>query len=89
MTPTRQDLIELGYLKPGDSLARAPKHERKIWLTDIDKEYAKRHGLTNQEMKDFKEDMIIEEEIIQDRKLLLAKDKYDYYNSLESHYSAW
>jgi hypothetical protein len=87
--PTREDLIELGYLKPGDAIARAPKRERKIWLTDSDKEYAERHGLTRQEMKDFKEDMIIEEEILRDRQMLANQDKKDFYNSQQSHYLAW
>ena len=64
MNPTREDLIELGYLKPGDTLARAPKRERKLFLTESDLEYANRHGLTRQEMKDFKEDMMVEEEIL-------------------------
>ena len=89
MNPTREDLIILGYLKPGDAIARAPKRERKIWLTDSDKEYAERHGLTHQEMKDFKEDMIIEEEIFSDRRMLSNQDKKDFYNSQQSHYLAW
>ena len=89
MNPTREDLITLGYLKPGDAIARAPKRERKIWLTDSDKEYAKRHGLTRQEMKDFKEDMIIEEEILRDHKILAAQEKKEHYNSPQSHYLAW
>ena len=47
MQPTREDLIEMGYLKPGDTLSNAS-----------------RHGLTHTEMRDFKEEMIIEEEIL-------------------------
>ena len=89
MNPTREDLITLGYLKPGDAITRAPKRERKIWLTDSDKEYAERHGLTRQEMKDFKEDMIIEEEILRDHKILAAQEKKEHYNSPQSHYLAW
>ena len=89
MNPTREDLITLGYLKPGDAIARAPKRERKIWSTDSDKEYAERHGLTHQEMKDFKEDMMIEEEIIRDHQMLANQDKKDFYNSQQSHYLAW
>ena len=64
MNPTSEDLIELGYLKPGDALASAPKRERKLFLTESDLEYAERHDLTRQEMKDFKEEMMIEEEIL-------------------------
>ena len=35
-----------------------------IELTDSDKEYAKQHGLTFGEMRDFKEDQIREEEMM-------------------------
>lgn len=89
MNPTREDLIELGYLKPGDAIARAPKRERKIWLTDSDLEYAERHGLTRQEMKDFKEEMMIEEEIIRDHRMLQAQAKREHNNSPQAHYFAW
>ena len=88
-TPTREDLIELGYLKPGDTLAKAPKRERKIFLDTVDLEYAERHGLTNQEMKDFKKDMIIEEEIIRDHHILAAQDKSETYASPQAQYLAW
>ncbi len=88
-TPTREDLIELGYLKPGDTLARAPKRERKIFLDTVDLEYAERHGLTIQEMKDFKKDMMIEEQIIQDHHMMAAKDKAETYNSPQAHYFGW
>tara|TARA_R110000765_G_scaffold120788_1_gene216669 strand:- start:151 stop:420 length:270 start_codon:yes stop_codon:yes gene_type:complete len=89
MNPTREDLIMLGYLKPGDAVASAPKRERKIWLTDSDKKYAERHGLTHQDMKGFKEDMIIEEEILSDRHILAAQEKKDNFNSPQAHYFAW
>lgn len=89
MNPTREDLIELGYLKPGDDLPSSPKRERKIWLNEVDKEYAERHGLTHQEMKDFKEDVMIEEEILSDRRMMAAKEYAEFYNSPQSHYLAW
>ena len=89
MNPTREDLIELGYLKPGDTLARAPKRERKLFLTESDLEYAERHGLTRQEMKDFKEDMMIEEEILRDHRMMAAKDKRANYNSPQANHFAW
>tara|TARA_S200002703_G_scaffold159726_2_gene174345 strand:+ start:2193 stop:2462 length:270 start_codon:yes stop_codon:yes gene_type:complete len=89
MRPTREDLIEMGYLKPGDSHARAPKRERKIFLTDSDRDYAKRHDLTPQEMIDFKKDVIIEEEILNDHRLLAAQSKDEMYNSPQAHYMAW
>ena len=88
-TPTREDLIELGYLKPGDTLARAPKRERKLFLTESDLEYANRHGLTRQEMKDFKEEMMIEEDILRDHRMMAAKDKAETYNSPQAHYFGW
>ena len=56
-TPTREDLIELGYLKPGDTLARAPKRERRMFLIDADFVYADRHGLNPQEMREFKKEV--------------------------------
>ena len=89
MNPTREDLIELGYLKPGDALASAPKRERKLFLTESDLEYADRHGLTRQEMKDFKEETMIEEDILRDHRMLAAKAKKDNYNSPQAHYLAW
>lgn len=87
--PTREDLIELGYLKPGDTLAKAPKRERKLFLDTVDLEYAERHGLSIQEMKDFKKEMIIEEEITRDALMKASHDKSDHYNSPQSHYFAW
>lgn len=87
--PTREDLITLGYLNPGDCIARAPKRERKIWLTKSDKKYAERHGLTNQEMIAFKKDMLIDEEIIRDHHIMAAKNKIEIENSPQSHYPAW
>ena len=87
--PSREDLIELGYLKPGDTLARAPKRERKIFLDTVDIEYAERHGLTIQEMKDFKEEMMIEEEIIRDHQMLQAQAKREHNNSPQAHYFTW
>ena len=89
MNPTREDLIELGYLKPGDALPSSPKRERRIFLTESDLEYAERHDLTRQEMKDFKEEMMIEEEIIRDHQIMAAKDRKEFYNSPQSHYLAW
>ena len=89
MNPTREDLIELGYLRPGDALASAPRRERKIFLTESDLEYANRHELTRQEMKDFKKDMMIEEEILKDHKLLASQAKNDNYNSPQSTHFAW
>ena len=88
-TPTREDLIELGYLKPGDTLARAPKRERKLFLTESDLEYANRHGLTRQEMKDFKEEMMIDEEISRDAIMRAAQDKSENYNSAQALHFAW
>tara|TARA_R110002050_G_scaffold82497_2_gene176667 strand:- start:842 stop:1123 length:282 start_codon:yes stop_codon:yes gene_type:complete len=88
-TPTREDLIELGYLKPGDTLAKAPKRERKMFLDTVDLEYAERHGMSRQEMKDFKKDMIIEEEITRDALMTAARNKHETYNSPQSFYSAW
>jgi len=89
MNPTREDLIELGYLRPGDALASAPRRERKVFLTESDLEYANRHGLTRQEMKDFKNDMMIEEEITRDHRIMAANDRKVFNNSPQAHYFAW
>ncbi len=63
-TPSTEDLIELGYLKPEDVTFKAPKRKWSPFLDKSDLEYARRHGLTDKEMKGFKEDMIVEEEIL-------------------------
>jgi|TARA_R110001592_G_scaffold250497_2_gene513131 hypothetical protein len=89
MNPTREDLIELGYLKPGDTYCKIPKRLRKVFLTESDLEYADRHGLTRQEMRDFKEEMMIEDEIIRDHRILAAQEKKDHFNSPQAHYFAW
>ena len=89
MNPTREDLIELGYLKPGDAYASAPKRERKVFLTESDLEYADRNGLTRQEMKDFKKETLIEEEILRDHNMMAAKDKREFNSSPQSIHFAW
>lgn len=89
MNPTREDLIELGFLEPGDTHCKIPKRIRKIFLTESDLEYAQRHGLTRQEMKDFKEEMMIEDEIIRDHRILAAREKKDNFESPQAHYFAW
>tara|TARA_R110000803_G_scaffold205162_1_gene271661 strand:- start:1618 stop:1872 length:255 start_codon:yes stop_codon:yes gene_type:complete len=63
-TPSTEDLIELGYLKPGDVTFNTSKRKWSPFLDKSDLDYAHRHGLTDREMKDFKEDMIVEEEIL-------------------------
>ena len=89
MNPTREDMIELGFLKPGDDLPSSPKRERKIFLTESDLEYAERHDLTRQEMKDFKKEMLIEEDILRDHRIMASKARKEYYNSPQSNYFAW
>ena len=63
-TPSTEDLIELGYLKPGDISFKSSSRKWSPFLDRNDLDYAKRHGLSEKEMKDFKEDMIVEEEIL-------------------------
>jgi hypothetical protein len=63
-TPSTEDLIEFGYLKPGDVTLKTSKRKWSPFLDKSDIEYARRHGLTDKEMKGFKEDMIVEEEIL-------------------------
>ena len=58
-------------------------------LTKSDKEYANQHGLTYGEMRDFKEDMIREEEIVRSFYEQQEKERSDFENSPQSIYAAW
>jgi len=60
-----------------------------IELTDSDKEYAKQHGLTFGEMRDFKEDQIREEEMMVTYYEMKEKERKDFENSPQSIYAAW
>ncbi len=60
-----------------------------IELTDSDKEYAKQHGLTFGEMRDFKEDMIREEEMMVTWYQMKEKERMDFENSPQAIYAAW
>tara|TARA_R100000315_G_C5124960_1_gene71377 strand:- start:144 stop:332 length:189 start_codon:yes stop_codon:yes gene_type:complete len=60
-----------------------------IDLTKSDKEYAKQHGLTYGEMRDFKEDMIREEEMMISFHQQQEKARIDFENSPQSIYAAW
>tara|TARA_R110001592_G_scaffold296463_2_gene566883 strand:- start:43 stop:297 length:255 start_codon:yes stop_codon:yes gene_type:complete len=63
-TPSTEDLIELGYLKPEDITFKPSCRKWSPFLDRSDLDYAKRHGLTEREMRDFKADMEVEEEIL-------------------------
>jgi hypothetical protein len=58
-------------------------------LTKSDKEYANQHGLTHGEMRDFKEDMIREEEMMRSSYEQQEKERIDFENSPQSIYAAW
>tara|TARA_R100001163_G_C5042046_1_gene179987 strand:+ start:699 stop:887 length:189 start_codon:yes stop_codon:yes gene_type:complete len=58
-------------------------------LTKSDKEYANQHGLSYGEMRDFKEDMIREEEIVRSFYEQKEKERIDFQNSPQSIYAAW
>jgi len=60
-----------------------------IGLTDSDKEYAKQHGLTLGEMRDFKEDQIREEEMMVSYYQMKKKERTDFLNSPQAIYAAW
>jgi|TARA_R100001129_G_scaffold68887_1_gene47030 hypothetical protein len=60
-----------------------------IELTDSDKEYAKQHGLTFGEMRDFKEDQIREEEMMVTYYEMKEKERKDFENSPQAIYAAW
>jgi len=75
MQPTKEDLVLLGKMKQEDLNYEIANYDYDCGLTSIDRDYAKRHGLTFDEMRSFKEDMIIEEEI--SRLNLEMTEKYD------------
>jgi len=58
-------------------------------LTKSDKEYANQHRLTYGEMRDFKEDMIREEEMMRSFYEQQEKERIDFENSPQSIYAAW
>ena len=60
-----------------------------IDLTESDKEYANQHGLTFGEMRDFKEDMIREEEMMVTYYQMKEKERRDFENSPQAIYAAW
>lgn len=62
---------------------------RKITLTKRDLEFARRHGLTNNEMRDYIEDMIKEEEMMYSFYQMQEKEERDNKNSPQATYIAW
>lgn len=62
---------------------------RKITLTKSDLEFARRHGLTNSEMRDYIEDMVKEEEMMYSFYQMQEKEERDNRNSPQSTYIAW
>ena len=60
-----------------------------IELTDSDKEYAKQHGLTFGEMRDFKEHQIREEEMMVTYYEMKEKERKDFESSPQAIYAAW
>tara|TARA_A100001201_G_scaffold24473_1_gene27708 strand:+ start:344 stop:583 length:240 start_codon:yes stop_codon:yes gene_type:complete len=75
-------------------IRRAKKEHRynnsmTIELTDSDKEYAKKHGLSYGEMRDFKEDQIREEEMMVTWYQMKEKERKDFENSPQAIYAAW
>lgn len=75
MTPTKEDLVVFGYLKPEDLRQEMIDYKQEEGLSAIDRDYARSHGLSYEDMKTFKEDMIIEEEI--ERLNLELNEKFD------------
>ena len=58
-------------------------------LTKSDKEYARQHGLTFGEMRDFKEEMIREEEMMVAWYQMKEKERKDFESSPQAIYAAW
>ena len=75
MTPTKEDLVVFGHLKPEDLRQEMIDYKQEEGLSAIDRDYARSHGLSYEDMKAFKEDMIIEEEI--EKLNLELNEKYD------------
>lgn len=65
----------LGKMKQEDLQREIADYDQDCGLTAIDRDYANRHGLSYDEMRDFKEDMLIEEEIT--RLNYELSEKYD------------
>ena len=60
-----------------------------IELTDSDKEYANRHGLSYEDMRAFKEDQIREEEMMISWYQMKEKERKDFESSPQAIYAAW
>lgn len=60
-----------------------------IELTNSDKAYARQHGLTFGEMREFVEDQIKEEEMVKTYYEQQKKDHEDFKNSPQAIYAAW
>ena len=52
-------------------------------------EYAKRHGLSREDMKAFKEDQIREEEMLISWYQMKEKERKDFESSPQAIYAAW
>lgn len=61
----------------------------KARLTKSDREFARRHNLTDREMIDFIEDQIREEEMMRSFYRLKEKEEREYFSYPESNYHAW
>ena len=61
----------------------------KIELTDYDKEFAERNGLSYGEMLDYKQDMIKEEEMMVSWYRMKEQERIDFETSPQAIYAAW
>ena len=62
---------------------------KELPLTKKDLEFARRHGLTNREMRDYIEDMVKEEEMMYSFYQMQEQEKRDNLNSPQATYIAW
>lgn len=62
---------------------------RELPLTRRDLEFARRHGLTNREMRDYIEDMVKGEEMMCTFYQMQEQEKRDNLNSPEATYNTW
>tara|TARA_R110001592_G_scaffold362023_1_gene674581 strand:- start:553 stop:828 length:276 start_codon:yes stop_codon:yes gene_type:complete len=80
--------LEAGHITEADA-REILRMAMRMELTKSDKEYAKKHGLSYGEMRDFKEDQIREEEMMVTWYQMKEKERKDFEDSPQAIYPAW
>ena len=79
--------LEAGHITEADA-REILRMAMRMELTKSDKEYAKKHGLSYGEMRDFKEDQIREEMMVTWYQMK-EKERKDFEDSPQAIYPAW